>query len=193
VRALTTGRSYASTVRANVLTVFNLILAGFGIVTLVCGDARDALFLVIIVANSGIGITQEFRAKRALDRLSLPVAPHATVRRDGKERAVPVEELVVDDVVVSGPGDQVVADGTLLTTTDLRLDESVLTGESQPAHRGSGDTVLSGAFVVEGTAGYLVTAVGHRHHMPPRPTERLVTHNPAPALRPVAGRHRRGR
>ncbi len=84
-----TSRSYASIVRANVLTVFNLILAGFGVVTLIFGDARDALFLGIIVANSTIGISQEVRAKRALDRLSLLVAPHATVRRDGAVRDDP--------------------------------------------------------------------------------------------------------
>ena len=75
-------RSYASIVRANVLTVFNLILASFGGVTLAFGDARDALFLGIIIANSGIGITQEVRAKRALDRLTLLVAPKATVKRE---------------------------------------------------------------------------------------------------------------
>ncbi len=79
----TTSRSYASIVRANVLTVFNLILAGFGVITLIFGDPHDALFLGIIVANSAIGIIQEVRAKRALDRLSLLVAPHANVRRDG--------------------------------------------------------------------------------------------------------------
>ena len=76
-------RSYASIVRANVLTVFNLILAGFGAVTLIFGDWRDALFLGMIVANATIGISQEVRAKRALDRLSLLVAPHARVQRDG--------------------------------------------------------------------------------------------------------------
>jgi P-type E1-E2 ATPase len=155
-----TSRSYASIVRANVLTVFNLILAGFGIVTLIFGDPRDALFLAIIVANSGIGIIQEVRAKRALDRLSLLVAPHAVVRRDGSTRAVPVEEVVVDDVITLEPGDQLVADGTLVAATDLQLDESILTGESEPAHHTSGDTVLSGAFVVEGTAQYRVTDVG---------------------------------
>ncbi len=155
-----TGRSYLSIVRANVLTVFNLILAVFGVVTLVFGDARDALFLGIIVANSGIGITQEVRAKRALDRLSLLVAPHAAVRRDGLERTVPVEEVVVDDLVLLRPGDQVIADGTLLAATDLRFDESVLTGESEPARHESGETILSGAFVVEGTGSYRVTAIG---------------------------------
>ncbi len=76
-------RSYASIVRANVLTVFNAILAGFGALTLAFGDWRDALFLGVILANSGIGITQEVRAKRALDRLSLLVAPRATVKRGG--------------------------------------------------------------------------------------------------------------
>src|SRR5665213_1063868 len=75
-------RSYASIVRANVLTVFNAILAGFGALTLIFGDWRDALFLGVIVANAGIGITQEVRARRALDRLALLVAPHARVRRE---------------------------------------------------------------------------------------------------------------
>ena len=85
-RQAETSRSYASIVRANVLTVFNLILAVFGALTLIFGDARDALFLGIIVANSTIGIVQEVRAKRALDRLSLLVAPSARVSRDGHRR-----------------------------------------------------------------------------------------------------------
>ena len=155
-----TSRSYASIVRANVLTVFNLILAGFGVVTLIFGDARDALFLGIIAANSTIGISQEVRAKRALDRLSLLVAPHANVRRDGAVQKIEVEQVVVDDVVVVAPGDQVIADGTVLTAADLRLDESILTGESVPARRAAGEAVRSGAFVVEGTGAYRVTAVG---------------------------------
>jgi cation-transporting P-type ATPase E len=154
-----TSRSYVSIVRANVLTLFNLILAGFGTVTLIFGDPRDALFLGVIVANSTIGIVQEVRAKRALDRLSLLVAPSATVNRDGRARPLPLEELVVDDVVLVQPGDQLIADGTLVSATDLRLDQSILTGESEPVGRGAGDAVLSGAFVVEGTGAYRVTAV----------------------------------
>jgi magnesium-transporting ATPase (P-type) len=153
-------RSYASIVRANVLTVFNLILAAFGIVTLVFGDWRDALFLAIIVANAVVGITQEVKAKRALDRLSLLVAPHASVRRDGATRQVPVSEVVTDDLVLLAPGDQLVADGVVLQARDLRLDESVLTGESELTARSAGDEVRSGAFVVEGTGSYGVTAVG---------------------------------
>ena len=156
----TSGRSYASIVRANVLTVFNLILAAFGVVTLVFGDWRDALFLGVIVANSVIGVTQEVRAKRALDRLSLLVAPHARVLRDGSVRPAAVEEVVVGDVVMLEPGDQLVADGRLLVASDLRLDESILTGESEPADRAVGDDVRSGAFAVEGTGAYEVEAVG---------------------------------
>jgi len=155
-----TSRSYASIVRANVLTVFNAILAGFGAVTLIFGDWRDALFLGIIVANSTIGITQEVRAKRALDRLSLLVAPHGAVVRDRAVRQVPVEEIVPGDVVMLAPGDQVLADGSLLAVRDLRLDESILTGESEPAPHVVGEEVRSGAFVAEGTGVYEVTAVG---------------------------------
>lgn len=88
VSARPTSRSYASIVRANVLTIFNLILASFGVLTLVFGDWRDALFLGIVLANTTIGITQEVRAKRALDRLAALVAPVAEVVRDGVARAV---------------------------------------------------------------------------------------------------------
>jgi len=108
-----TSRSYASIVRANVFTVFNLILAVAGAATLAFGEWQDALFLGVLVANAGIGTVQEVRAKRALDRLSALVAPEAMVVRDGAARPLPVEELVVGDLVRVGPGDQVVADGTL--------------------------------------------------------------------------------
>jgi cation-transporting P-type ATPase E len=155
-----TSRSYTSIVRANVLTVFNAILAGFGALTLIFGDPRDALFLGIIVANATIGITQEVRAKRALDRLSLLVAPHARVQRDGARRQVPLDEVVVDDLVMLEPGDQLISDGRLVAASDLRLDESILSGESEPASRAVGEEVRSGAFVAEGTGAYIVTAVG---------------------------------
>jgi cation-transporting P-type ATPase E len=153
-------RSYLSIVRANVLTVFNAILAAFGIVTLVFGDWRDALFLGIIVANSSIGIFQETRAKRALDRLALLVAPRARVVRDGVERQAPVEEVLAGDLVRLRAGDQVIGDGRLTQARELRLDESVLTGESQAVSRSPGEEVRSGAFAVEGSGAYLVQAVG---------------------------------
>jgi magnesium-transporting ATPase (P-type) len=153
-------RSYASIVRANVLTVFNLILLVFGTITLAFGEWQDALFLVILVANSGIGILQEARAKRALDRLAALVAPTATVVRDGSPRVAAVEEVVVGDLVRLRSGDQVVADGRLESGTGLLVDESILTGESQPVSRGPGDEVRSGSFAVEGVGEYVVTAVG---------------------------------
>jgi magnesium-transporting ATPase (P-type) len=159
-RRQASSRSYTSIVRANVLTVFNVILAGFGAVTLIFGDWRDALFIGVIVANATIGITQEVRAKRALDRLSLLVAPQARVRRDSTVRVIDVEELVVGDLVSIEPGDQLVADGQLVAASDLSLDESILSGESEPARRHVGETVRSGAFVTEGTGAYEVSAVG---------------------------------
>jgi cation-transporting P-type ATPase E len=155
-----TSRSYASIVRANVFTVFNLILLVFGVVTLVFGDWRDALFLGVLVSNSAIGIVQEVRAKRALDRLAALVAPTATVVRNGNERRVQVEELVVGDLVRLAPGDQLVADGTLETSEVLRLDESILTGESRPVAPDPGDLVRSGSFAVEGSGSFRVEAVG---------------------------------
>ena len=157
-------RSYASIVRANVLTVFNLILALAGAATLAFGEWQDALFLGVLVSNSAIGITQEVRAKRALDRLTALVAPRASVVRDGRARRVAVEEVVVGDLVRLEPGDQAVADGTLEQAEALRLDESILSGESEPVTRAAGDEVRSGSFAVEGVGDYVVTAVGQESY-----------------------------
>jgi P-type E1-E2 ATPase len=157
-------RSYKSIVVANVFTVFNLILLAAGVLTLGFGEAQDALFLAILVANSGIGIAQEVRAKQTLDRLAALVAPTATVVRDGKERKVDVGAVVEGDVVLLEAGDQVVADGTLWRSDGLALDESILTGESDPAPRGVGEEVRSGSFAVEGAGLYSVTAVGEGSH-----------------------------
>jgi P-type E1-E2 ATPase len=158
------GRSYKSIVRANVFTVFNLILAVAGGLTLIFGEWQDALFLAILVANSGIGILQEVRAKLALDRLSALVAPHATVVRDGAARTVDVDELVPGDLVRIGPGDQVVADGTLEQSDGLELDESILSGESRPVARSVGDGIQSGSFAADGVGAYTVTAVGEQSY-----------------------------
>ena len=127
-----TSRSYSSIVRANTLTVFNAILAFFGTLTLVFGDWRDALFLGILAANTAIGIGQEVRAKRALDRLAALVAPTGKVVRDGLVHPVPVDQVVVGDLVRLDPGDQVIADGTRASADGVALDESNLTGESIP-------------------------------------------------------------
>jgi magnesium-transporting ATPase (P-type) len=118
------------------------------------------LFLGILVSNIVIGSFQEIRSKRALDRLAALVAPDAAVVRGGAERRVPVEEVVVGDVVRVTPGDQVIADGRLVRADGLALDESNLTGESDLAVRGAGDSVWSGSFAVEGTALFEAAAVG---------------------------------
>src|SRR6202020_3504338 len=137
-------RSYRSIFFANTFTVFNLILALFGAATLAFGHAKDALFLGVLVANVVIGTFQEIRAKRALDKLAALVAPLASVVRDGTPREVPVEAVVAGGLVRVMAGDQVVAAGTLLQSEGLALDESNLTGESEPVLRDVGDQVLSG-------------------------------------------------
>lgn len=153
-------RSKAVIVRANLVTPFNAILIALGFLTLAFGDWRDALFLGIVVTNTGIGIWQELRATRKLDALAALVAPRATVVRDGEPRSLDVSEVVVGDLVRLAPGDQVVADGILLASAGLHLDESILTGESVAVQRSVGDEVRSGAFVVEGTGSFDVVAVG---------------------------------
>jgi cation-transporting ATPase E len=137
-----------------------MILLVAGLVTLAFGAWQDALFLAILVGNSAIGIGQEIRAKRALDRLAALVAPSARVVRDGKARQVGVDELVPGDLVELQAGDQVVADGRLETASALTVDESILTGEAEPVARQSGEEVRSGSFAVEGAGAYTVTGVG---------------------------------
>ena len=153
-------RSLGDIVRANVLTPFNAVLGVLLGVILVVGPIHDALFGVVLVANSLTGIVQEMRAKRTLDRLSLLNAPVARVIRDGATVEIPVEGVVRDDLVEIGPGDQVVADGVGVAEDELELNEALLTGESDPVSKGAGDTVLSGTFVAAGTGVYRATAVG---------------------------------
>jgi P-type E1-E2 ATPase len=157
---LPTSRSYKSIVRANTLTVFNLILATFLVVILIAGRPADALFAGVLVANTAIGIVQEVRAKRTLDRLALLVAPHARVVREGCARSVAADEVVAGDLVELQAGDQIVTDGTVARSVGLLLDESPLTGESYPVERGEGDALLSASFVVEGAGSYVVEAAG---------------------------------
>jgi magnesium-transporting ATPase (P-type) len=153
-------RSYASIIRANTLNIPNGILFFFGVLTISFASWKDALFLGILVANIVIGSFQEIRSKRALDRLAALVAPDAVVVRDGTDRHVPIEEVVVGDAVRLAAGDQVVADGSVIAGDGLALDEANLTGESEPVIRGVGEPVWSGSFAVEGAALFEATAVG---------------------------------
>ena len=153
-------RSYANIVRNNVFTLFNAILGVLLAVILALGDYRDGLFGGVMIANIAIGIIQEVRAKRALDRLALLVAPHGRTWRDGELARLPVEELVLGDVIRLEPGDQVIADGQLVAARALSLDESMLTGESEAVNRAVGEKILSGVFCTAGSADYVVEAIG---------------------------------
>jgi cation-transporting ATPase E len=153
-------RSYASILRANTITIPNGILLSFGVLTITFGSWRDALFLGILLSNIAIGSFQEIRSKRALDRLAALVAPEAVVVRNGADRRLPVDQVVVGDLVRLAAGDQVVADGTVVSADSLALHEAHLTGESESVVRGPGEPVWSGSFVVEGTALFEATAVG---------------------------------
>ncbi|NQX33840.1 HAD-IC family P-type ATPase [Herbiconiux sp. VKM Ac-2851] len=153
-------RSVSSILRENVLTFFNGILTACFIAVLLLGDLGDGLFFGIVVVNSLIGIVQELRAKRSLERLALLSAPETAVRRGGAVVVVRPEQIVLDDLMLLRPGDQVTADATLGSASDLLVDESMLTGESEPVAKHAGDTVLSGSLVVSGTAEATVTAVG---------------------------------
>jgi cation-transporting P-type ATPase E len=155
-----TRRTFADIVRANVLTRFNAILGTLLLIVLATGEYRDALFGIVLVINALVGIVQETRAKVTLDRLAVVSAPRARVVREGRVTETAVEDVVLDDVVEVSTGDVVVVDGQVLASSNLEVDESLLTGESDPVRKRPGDRVLSGSFVVAGTARFVATAVG---------------------------------
>src|SRR5215204_3544958 len=126
----TTSRSVASIVAGNVFTLFNAILAVFFVIMLALGLFADALFGVIAIVNSAIGIRQELKAKETLDQLALLVAPKAKAVRDGRIVELHASEVVPGDVIRVEPGDQLVADGPVVDSRGLTVDESLLTGES---------------------------------------------------------------
>ena len=153
-------RSYGSIVRENVLTLFNLMLASCAAALIATGQIADLLFVGVIVVNASIGIWQEIRTKHTLERLALLVAPRARTVRDGNELELAVDDVVAGDAIAIGPGDQVVADGTLVEARSLSLDESILTGESDSVSRRAGESVQSGSFCLAGSGVYLAERVG---------------------------------
>ena len=155
-----TSRSVAEILRANILTRFNFILGVLLAVILVAGQPQDALFGIVLVTNALIGIAQELRAKRTLDRLAVLSAPRVRVIRDGAPQDIAVADLVAGDLVDLRAGDQLVADGVVRASASLEADESLLTGESEPVGKRAGDRLLSGSFVVAGSGGYQATGVG---------------------------------
>ncbi len=142
--AETSSRSVSSIVAGNVFTLFNAVIGVFFVLDLGLGLYADSIFGLIAVVNSYIGIRQELKAKRTLDQLAVLVAPHARGVRDG---------------AVVEPGDQLVADGEVIRTRGMTLDESLLTGEADGVRRGLGERVLSGSFCIAGSGYYTVDAV----------------------------------
>lgn len=155
-----TSRSVQDIVRANVFTLFNGIIFAAMVLVLITGSWRDAVFGFVIIINTGIGIVTELRAKRTLDKLSILVASEFLVHRDGKDVEVSHNEIVLDDLLWIRAGEQVPADGQIIQTWGLELDESMLTGESRTVRHQAGEQVYSGATAVSGMALVKVNAVG---------------------------------
>jgi cation-transporting P-type ATPase E len=157
-------RSLGAIVRANVFTWFNGLIGALFVIMLIVGPIQDALFGFVIIFNALIGIVQELRAKRTLDSLAIVGEARPRVRRDGAEKQVQADELVLDDVVLLGPGEKIPVDGRVLESTALEVDESLLTGEADPVRKGVRDEALSGSFVVAGQGAMRAERVGADAH-----------------------------
>ncbi len=159
-----TSRSLMDIVRANVFTLFNAIIFTAMVVVLATGSWKDAVFGVVILVNTGIGIVTELKAKCTLDKLSILVASYAMVRRGGKNIEIPHKDIVLGDVLWLRAGEQVPADVEVLESWGLEMDESMLTGESATVRKAKGDNVYSGSTAVSGMALTCVTAVGEHSY-----------------------------
>ncbi len=158
---LAASRSYADILRQNVFTFINVVLFLIGAVMVTIGRVSDAVVSVgLILMNVVIGIVQEIRAKRQLDKIALLTRPRITLIREGQARVVDPAEIVIGDVIVARPGDQIVVDGVVVGDGRMEVDESLLTGESDLIPKQAGDTVLSGSFCVTGSAAYEAQKVG---------------------------------
>ncbi|MFH9549312.1 HAD-IC family P-type ATPase [Streptomyces sp. NPDC017435] len=153
-------RSVGEIVRANVFTRFNAIIGVLWLIMLVVAPIQDGLFGFVILANTGIGIIQEWRAKQTLDSLAVVGEARPTVRRDGTAVRVATSELVLDDLIEIGPGDKVAVDGVCVEADGLEIDESLLTGEADAVVKRPGDQVMSGSFVVAGGGAFQARKVG---------------------------------
>ncbi|MBF6084108.1 cation-translocating P-type ATPase [Nocardia cyriacigeorgica] len=153
-------RSVRDIVRANVFTRINAILGVLFVLVMATGSVIDGMFGLLIVANSAVGIIQEIRAKRTLDQLAIVSQAKPTVRRDGRSEQIAPKDVVLDELIELGPGDQIVVDGEVVESELLEVDESLLTGEADPVHKELGAQVLSGSYVVSGAGAYRATKVG---------------------------------
>ncbi|MFL0178065.1 MULTISPECIES: cation-translocating P-type ATPase [unclassified Mycobacterium] len=153
-------RSVPEIIRANVFTRINAILGVLLAIVLTTGSLINGLFGLLIVFNSVIGMVQEIRAKQTLDKLAIVGQAKPLVRRQSGTKQLPPGEVVLDDVIELGPGDQIVVDGEVVESADLEVDESLLTGEADPIGKDLGDQVMSGSFVISGSGAYRASRVG---------------------------------
>lgn len=157
-------RSIVAILRANVFTIFNAILASAVVVVLAVGSWQDAVFGFVLLLNTLTGTIAELRAKRALDNLAVLAAPTAHVIRDGEAKDIEVSQVVLGELLELRSGDQVPADGQVLSSNGCEIDESILTGESVAVRKHENDQVLSGTTVIGGSARIRVTAVGEHSY-----------------------------
>lgn len=154
-------RSMKDIIRANVFSPFNALIAGLTVVTMFVSDSpADYLFFIAMILNAAIGVVQELYAKYKLDKLAIMVKPTAHVIRDGKVHDIKVDDIVRDDYIKLETGDQISADGKIIESEGLEVDESLLTGEADPITKNTNDTVMSGSIVVSGHAIMQATKVG---------------------------------
>ena len=156
-------KSVSQIIRDNTLTLFNMLNIVLAALVIAVGSYKNALFINIVVINTVIGIIQEIRAKRTIDRLSLISQPHITVLRDGRETRIAVHEIVLDDLMILSNGSQIPAD-SVVVSGELEVNESLLTGEADAIVKRTGDKLLSGSFAVAGRAKARVIHVGEDNY-----------------------------
>ena len=153
-------RSTGQIIFSHTVTYFNFLNIFLGVLVFLTGQYKNMLFLGVIICNSVIGIVQELRVRKLIRSLSVVTASRADVRRNGSITDIPVEEIVLDDIVEITIGDQITTDGVLLAGNGIEINESMLTGEAKPVHKKAGDPLLSGTFVTAGSGAMQVQKVG---------------------------------
>lgn len=161
---ISTQKTVGQIVKSNLLTYFNLIFLILTVLLCIVGSFRNLTFLPVIIGNTVIGIFQELRAKKTLDKMSMLNAPHSIVVRDGEQQQIQSEELVKDDIIILSAGNQICADATVLSGS-ISVNEALLTGESDEIKKKSGDGLMSGSFVVSGQCYAKLDKVGNESYI----------------------------
>ena len=161
---ISTQKTVGQIVKSNLLTYFNLIFLILTVLLCIVGSFRNLTFLPVIIGNTVIGIFQELRAKKTLDKMSMLNVPHSIVVRDGEQQKIQSEELVKDDIIILSAGNQICADATVLSGS-ISVNEALLTGESDEIKKKSGDGLMSGSFVVSGQCYAKLDKVGNESYI----------------------------